>query len=101
MVLGFWDIAAPIVGAPMAGGPGTPALAAAVSGAGGLGFVAAGYRRADQLQAEIAATRAATDAPIGVNIFVPSTTPPDPDAIARYATLIAPLAAAAGVELGT
>ncbi|MGH3544180.1 MAG: hypothetical protein ACRDTO_17725, partial [Mycobacterium sp.] len=23
MVLGFWDIAVPIVGAPMAGGPGT------------------------------------------------------------------------------
>ncbi|HWS92215.1 MAG TPA: hypothetical protein VN306_06900, partial [Mycobacterium sp.] len=30
MVLGFWDIMVPIVGAPMAGGPGTPALAAAV-----------------------------------------------------------------------
>ena len=39
MVLGFWDIAVPIVGAPMAGGPGTPELAAAVSNAGGLGFV--------------------------------------------------------------
>ncbi|WP_235626443.1 hypothetical protein, partial [Mycobacterium tuberculosis] len=24
MVLGFWDIAVPIVGAPMAGGPSTP-----------------------------------------------------------------------------
>jgi nitronate monooxygenase len=33
----------PIVGAPMAGGASTPALAAAVSDAGGLGFVAAGY----------------------------------------------------------
>ncbi len=49
MVLGFWDIAVPIVGAPMAGGPSTPALAAAVSNAGGLGFVAGGYLSADRL----------------------------------------------------
>ena len=34
MVLGFWDLDVPIVGAPMSGGPGTPALAAAVSNAG-------------------------------------------------------------------
>ena len=37
------ELAVPIVGAPMAGGPSTPALAAAVSNAGGLGFCAAGY----------------------------------------------------------
>ena len=34
----------PVVQAPMAGGPSTPALAAAVSNAGGLGFLAAGYK---------------------------------------------------------
>ena len=34
----------PIVGAPLAGGPSTPALAAAVCEGGGLGFVAAGYK---------------------------------------------------------
>jgi nitronate monooxygenase len=32
----------PIVEAPMGGGPSTPALTVAVSGAGGLGFLAAG-----------------------------------------------------------
>ena len=37
----------PIVGAPMAGGPSTPALAGAVSDAGGLGFLAGGYLTAD------------------------------------------------------
>ena len=37
----------PIVQAPMAGGPSTPALAAAVSEAGGLGFLGAGYLTAD------------------------------------------------------
>ena len=41
----------PIVLAPLAGGPATPALAASVSDAGGLGFLAAGYRSAAQLSA--------------------------------------------------
>ena len=36
----------PIVGAPMAGGASTPELAAAACAAGGLGFLAAGYRTA-------------------------------------------------------
>jgi nitronate monooxygenase len=71
MVLGFWDIARPIVGAPMAGGPGTPALAAAVSNAGGLGFVAGGYLTAEELDKDIAAARAATTGPLGVNLLVP------------------------------
>jgi len=71
MVLGFWDIAVPIVGAPMAGGPGSPALAAAVSNAGGLGFIAGGYLTADQFADDIAAARAATTGPLGVNLLVP------------------------------
>jgi NAD(P)H-dependent flavin oxidoreductase YrpB (nitropropane dioxygenase family) len=33
----------PFVQAPMAGGPSTPELAAAVASAGGFGFVAGGY----------------------------------------------------------
>jgi nitronate monooxygenase len=71
VVLGFWDIAVPVVGAPMAGGPGTPALAAAVSNAGGLGFVAGGYISAEQFAADIVAARSATTGPIGANLFVP------------------------------
>ena len=50
----------PIVQAPMAGGPSTPALAAAVSEAGGLGFLGAGYLTVERLQDDIAATRALT-----------------------------------------
>lgn len=61
----------PVVGAPMAGGPSTPALAAAVSNAGGLGFLAAGYKTAGAVAAEIAATRELTGKPFGVNLFVP------------------------------
>lgn len=43
----------PIVQAPMAGGVSTPKLAAAVSNSGGLGFLAAGYKSARELEQEI------------------------------------------------
>src|SRR5262245_2456193 len=61
----------PIVLAPMAGGPSTPALCAAVSEAGGLGFLGAGYFTAAALAERIAETRALTSRPFGVNLFVP------------------------------
>lgn len=61
----------PIVQAPMAGGPSTPALTAAVNGAGGLGQVAAGYLSAEALEAAIIDVRRRTTAAFGVNIFVP------------------------------
>src|SRR3569832_1295359 len=47
----------PIVQAPLAGGPSTPELAAAVSGAGGFGFVAAGYKTPEVVRSDIAQTR--------------------------------------------
>ncbi len=91
----------PIVGAPMAGGPSTPALAAAVSDAGGLGFLGAGYKSVAVLREDIAATRARTDRPFGVNVFaLVDTAPGDPEAIAAYATRLAEEAARAGVALG-
>jgi nitronate monooxygenase len=65
------DLSVRIVGAPMAGGPSTPALAAAVSNAGGLGFLAGGLVSAQQLADDIVATRKLTSSPIGVNLFVP------------------------------
>src|SRR4051794_36637052 len=88
----------PIVGAPMAGGPSTPALAAAVSDAGGLGFLGAGYKTANALCEDIAATRALTDRPFGINVFaLAGGTPGDPAAIAAYAARLADEAASAGV----
>ncbi len=89
----------PVVQAPMAGGPSTPALAAAVSNAGGYGFLAAGYRTAEQLATEIAVTRSLTDAPFGVNLFVPSAAG-DPAGVARYASELEPEADRLGVALG-
>ncbi|QIS08855.1 NAD(P)H-dependent flavin oxidoreductase [Nocardia arthritidis] len=70
------EIRVPIVLAPMAGGPSTPELAAAVTEAGGLGFVAAGYLTAADTATRIKATRALTSGPFGVNLFVPG--PPTP-----------------------
>lgn len=61
----------PVVGAPMAGGPTTPELVAAVSQAGGLGMLAAGYQTPEALAGGIYAVRDLTDRPFGVNIFVP------------------------------
>src|SRR4051794_22729659 len=91
----------PIVQAPMAGGPSTPALAAAVSEAGGLGFLAAGYLTAERLTEDIAATRALTARPFGANLFVGSGSAADPGAVEAYAGRLAELAARAGVALGT
>ncbi|WP_153338746.1 nitronate monooxygenase [Nocardia aurantia] len=72
------DVRIPIVLSPMAGGPSTPELAVAVSDAGGLGFLAAGYLDAAEMSRRVARVRAATAAPFGVNLFVPGTpTPPE------------------------
>ncbi len=89
----------PIVQAPMAGGPSTPALTAAVTDAGGYGFVAGGYLSAEGLREAIAATRRLTGAPFGVNLFVPSE-PGDPGDVAAYAVLLQPEAARLSVALG-
>jgi nitronate monooxygenase len=89
-------MAVPVVQAPLAGGPSTPALAAAVSGAGGLGFVAAGYRSPNALAADIAATRSLTDLPFGVNVFAPSGSPADPGVLDPYLAELRGL----GVPLG-
>src|SRR5581483_2363974 len=74
----------PIVLAPLAGGPATPALAAAVCEAGGLGFLASGYLTADRMREEIDALRQLTAAPFGVNVFVPGSPEVDEHAVQEY-----------------
>jgi nitronate monooxygenase len=75
----------PIVQAPLGGGPSTPALAAAVCEAGGLGFLASGYRTPDAVRADIAELRALTSRPFGLNLFVPGPASDDRAALERYA----------------
>jgi len=78
------DLHVPIVGAPLAGGPSTPALAAAVSEAGGLGFLAAGYKAVSVVQRELEELRTLTARPIGLNVFFPVRESVDEQALAGY-----------------
>jgi nitronate monooxygenase len=91
----------PVVAAPMGGGPSTPALAAAVSNAGGFGFLAGAYLTPERLVADIASVRRLTDRPFGVNVFAPVPPPADEAAVTAYAERLAPLARRWGVVLGS
>lgn len=91
----------PVVQAPMAGGASRPELAAAVSEAGGFGFLAAGYKTAPQLQSEIDATRQLTAEPFGVNVFVPRPSVADRRAVAEYLAGLEPEAGRLGVDIGS
>lgn len=77
----------PVLAAPMAGGPGTPALAIAAGRAGGLGFVAGGYATPETMAAQLAEVRSA-GVPFGVNLFAPNPLPVDASAFRRYARAI-------------
>nr|WP_234817694.1 nitronate monooxygenase [Mycolicibacterium sphagni] len=83
----------------MAGGPSTPALAAAVSNAGGLGFLPAGYLSAEKFADTIAEARSLTTAAIGVNLFVPQPSAATAEGLQRYRELLAPLAEHYGAEV--
>jgi nitronate monooxygenase len=100
-MLPFPNFQHPIVQAPMAGGPSTPALTAAVSSAGGFGFLAAGYKKVDAVRAELQRTRELTPRPFGLNLFVPSQPAPDAAAVQRYLQSLQPEAAVHGAALGT
>ncbi|WP_104103787.1 nitronate monooxygenase [Arthrobacter sp. 08Y14] len=65
------SLALPVIGAPMAGGPSTPELAAAVGEAGGLGFLAAGYKSTGTVADQITQLRRLSGRPFGLNLFVP------------------------------
>ena len=91
------QLSIPIIQAPMAGGPSTPELAAAVTEAGGLGFLAAGYLTADQVREQIEAVRSRTARPFGVNIFLPEAEPTDPRQLRAYAEALEPLRRKYGV----
>lgn len=69
------ELRVPVIQAPMAGGPSTPALVTAVCEAGGMGFLAAGLKTPHALSDDIDAVRTATAAPFGVNVFVPQPLP--------------------------
>jgi nitronate monooxygenase len=92
--------AVPIWVAPMAGGPSTPGLVAAAARAGGFGFLAGGYKKADALRADMAQARAAGAAAFGVNLFVPGAPAGDPAAVASYVAALRREAAPSGADPG-
>ncbi|MGH3002661.1 MAG: NAD(P)H-dependent flavin oxidoreductase [Gaiellaceae bacterium] len=98
--MSFPELRRPIVLAPMAGGPSTPELAAAVTNAGGLGFLAAGYLTADALGDRLRRARQLSSGPLAVNLFVLADEPVDTAALAAYARELEPDVARLGVQLG-
>src|SRR5262245_56678315 len=94
------ELVFPVVQAPLAGGPSTPELTAAVSGAGAFGFLAAGYKAPDAVTRDIERVRELTAAAFGVNIFCLAEPAVDREAVAAYARQLQPIAERYGVELG-
>jgi nitronate monooxygenase len=90
----------PIIQAPMAGGGSNPRLAAAVGAAGGLGFLAAGYKTSEAMYQEIRQLRDLTSKPFGVNLFMPQPGTVDPSAVEVYAEQLAGEAAWYATALG-
>lgn len=67
----LFSIELPLIQAPMAGGATTPELVAAVSNAGGLGSLGAGYMSPDEMKESIDKVRQLSDKPFSVNLFIP------------------------------
>lgn len=80
----------PIIQAPMAG-VATPALAAAVSNAGGLGSLGIGASTVEQARAAITATQALTDEPFNVNVFCHQPAQRDAQQETAWLNYLAPL----------
>jgi nitronate monooxygenase len=89
-----------VVLAPLAGGPSTPELVAAVSNAGGLGFLAAAYLSAAAFAEQLARTKSLTAAAFGVNLFVLEQRAVDERAVEAYAAELEADARRLGATLG-
>jgi nitronate monooxygenase len=90
-LLRLLQVRLPIVQAPMAGGPDTPALAAAVSNAGALGSLGCAYSSPEQIDALVSATRKSTAQPFALNLFVRADVADDAAAAARVRPVLGEL----------
>jgi nitronate monooxygenase len=93
----------PVLAAPMAGGPTTPRLVMEAARAGGLGFLAGGYKTPEALVAEIKQVRHVGDRelPFGVNLFAPKSVPVNTSAYRTYRKAIQQVADRYGIDLTT
>lgn len=87
----------PIIQAGMAGGTTTPELTAAVSNAGGLGTLGAGYMSAETMRETIRTTKTLTSKPYGVNVFIPEIPEVSEVAIDKANELLRPFREVLGV----
>ncbi len=87
----------PIIQGPMTGSD-TPALAAAVSAAGGLGSLGCGMRSPATMAEAAAEVRRRTDRPFGMNLFVQDTPAPDAAMVDAAVARLAPLYAEFGQQ---
>ena len=86
----------PIIQAPMAGAA-TPALAAAVSNAGGLGSLGCAEMSVDQLHAAVTTLRASTNQPFNLNFFIQDAPRTEPSVLEATRQRLAPWYSAAGL----
>lgn len=89
-------LALPIIQGPMTGAD-TPALAAAVSEAGGLGMLGCGMRAPAAMAEAAAEVRRHTSKPFGMNLFVQNTPHPDEATVHSALQRLAPLYAEFGL----
>jgi nitronate monooxygenase len=94
------DLSVRVLAAPMAGGMSTPELAAAVSNAGGLGFLAGDLSSAEELADAILAARKLTSGAVGVNLLVPQQAVANEDQLSAFESALAPEAERYGVPVG-
>lgn len=80
----------PIIQAPMAGGITTTELVTAVSNAGSLGMIGAGYMRAEDVKNQIKEVKKQSEAPFGVNFFVPQPFQTDEKAVKKMKKQLQP-----------
>jgi nitronate monooxygenase len=92
-LLDLLEIVQPIVQAPMSGFA-TPALAAAVANAGGLGSLGCVGVPLARVREQVAALRQATNQPFNLNFFVHAEPVPDPVRAAAMRAALAPFYAA-------
>ena len=93
----LFDLSTPIIQAPMAG-VATPALAAAVFNAGGLGSLGLGMSTVDQARQLITDTQALTDRPFNVNLFCHQPAARDAGREEAWIRHLAPLFAETGAK---
>lgn len=81
----------PIIQGPMAGGANTPAMAAAVSEAGGLGSLGASLLSPDTIRSQVAEIRRLTTRPFMLNFFVQGIPSPSQEEVDRAVGLLRPV----------